>query len=102
MYTFDEPPRWITRLLALAGVLLIAVSGGLADEPRAIGLWAGIAFATCGFLTFFWQGYRRSATLQRQRSSMEAIDLIVLSLAGITVFSAVTLAAILAQRPHLN
>jgi hypothetical protein len=80
---------------------LLAVSNALPVGLLAIGLWAGVFFTSCGFLALFWHGYRRAATRRRGTSSIEAIDLIVVSLAGIAVFSAVAFGAILVHRAQL-
>jgi hypothetical protein len=98
MHRLDELPWWVTRPLVVGGVLLIAVSNALPIRLKATGLWAGVVFATCGFLPLLWHGYRREVMRRRGTSNIEVVDLIVLSLAGIAIFSAIALGAILAQR----
>lgn len=76
---------------------MVIVSNALPLCFKAIGLWTGLIVVTCGLLAFFWHSYRSAAKRRRGISSVEAIDLIVLSLAGIAIFGPVVLGAILAQ-----
>jgi hypothetical protein len=104
MYRFDELPWWTTRPLVFGGLLLVTVSNALPVGFKAIGLWTGVIFATCGFLVFFWHGYRGAVTRRRGISRIKAVDFIVLSLAAMAIFSSISLGVFLAQKilttPH--
>jgi hypothetical protein len=97
MYRFDELPWWVTRPFVYGGLLLVAASSTLPVNLKAIGFWTGVIFATCGFLAFFWSGYRKAVTRRRRTSTIEALDFIVLSLAAIAIFSIIGISATVAQ-----